>query len=95
MEFFAPGTKIDFMRIRRPIIALSLMGMALGIVSWFAPGPNFGIDFSGGTELQLAFQGKIAGGEVRKALESLGYKRPDVVAVAGKCPAVWCFFVAV
>ena len=81
MEFIRPGTYIDFMRHRRPVIAVSLLLVAASIASVVWPGPNYGIDFRGGTELQLKFQGDVDSGEIRQTLESLGYERPDVVAV--------------
>ncbi len=80
-EIIKPGTYIDFMRHRRPVIAVSLLLVVASIVSVFVPGPNYGIDFRGGTELQLGFTGPVTSGELRQTLESLGYERPDVVAV--------------
>jgi len=81
MEFVKPGTYVDFMRHRRPVILVSLLLVGASIGSVFYPGPKYGIDFAGGTELQLQFGGDITGGEIRQALEGLGYERPDVVAV--------------
>ncbi|MCZ6806791.1 MAG: protein translocase subunit SecF, partial [Deltaproteobacteria bacterium] len=52
-------------------------------VSLFYPGPNYGIDFAGGTEIQLQFNGDTAPGEVRNALEEAGYSRPDVISIEG------------
>jgi preprotein translocase subunit SecF len=83
MEFVRPGTYIDFMRHRKVVVASSLLLVIASLVSVFFPGPNYGIDFRGGTELQLVFQGDIDSAEIRATLESLGYRRPDVVAVEG------------
>jgi len=83
MEFVRPGTYIDFMRHRGAIIGVSLALVTLSLVSLFVPGPNFGIDFAGGTEVQLRFKGNVEPGELRKLLEDSGYRRPDVVAVEG------------
>ena len=81
MEFIKPGTYIDFMAHRKPVILFSLLLVSASIASVFYPGPNWGIDFAGGTEMQVQFQGDISGGEIRQTLEGLGYNRPDVVAV--------------
>lgn len=81
MEFIKPGTYIDFMRHRRPVILVSVLLVLGSLASVFYPGPNFGIDFRGGTELQLAFTGDVTSAEIRQTLEELGYQRPDVVAV--------------
>ena len=81
MEFIKPGTYIDFMAHRKPVILFSLLLVIASIASVFYPGPNWGIDFAGGTEMQVQFRGDVTGGEIRQSLEGLGYQRPDVVAV--------------
>ena len=57
MEFIKPGTYIDFMKYRGPVITVLGVMATLSLVSLFYPGPNYGIDFAGGTELQLTFRG--------------------------------------
>lgn len=84
MEFFKPGLYIDFMRYRVPVITFLGAIVMLSLVSLFYPGPNYGIDFAGGTEVQLVFTGDTAPGEVREALEDAGHSRPDVISVEGK-----------
>ncbi|NOY93737.1 MAG: protein translocase subunit SecF [Deltaproteobacteria bacterium] len=83
MEMIKPGTYIDFMAHKNKVIGVSLLLAVLSLASLFFPGPNYGIDFAGGTELQLQFGGQIGAGEVRHELETLGYRRPDVVQVEG------------
>lgn len=84
MEFFKPGLHIDFMKRRSVLMTGSLVLAFLSFVSLFWPGPNFGIDFRGGTELELKFKGDLGTERVRDALMELGYDRPDVVQVEGK-----------
>ncbi len=81
MEFVKPGTYIDFMRHRGPVVGTSLVLVIASIISIFYPGPNYGIDFAGGTEIQLAFQGEIGAAELRGHLEEMGYSGADVVRV--------------
>lgn len=83
MEFIKPGTYVDFMRWRKWVIGVSGALVLASLVSLFYPGPNYGIDFAGGTELQVKFKGTVTAGKIRKELEGLGYKRPDVVSVEG------------
>ncbi|MBC7173927.1 MAG: protein translocase subunit SecF, partial [Polyangiaceae bacterium] len=83
MEMIKPGTQIDFMKYRRLCVAVSTVLVVLSIAALFWPGPNLGIDFAGGTELQLRFNGAVTAGELREALEQAGYKQPDVVSVEG------------
>ena len=84
MEFIKPGTYIDFMKYRGPVITVLGLMATLSLVSLFYPGPNYGIDFAGGTEVQLAFLEDTTPAEVRSALEDAGYARPDVISVEGK-----------
>jgi preprotein translocase subunit SecF len=84
MEFFKPGRTLDFMRYRNQMVAVSLLMVAASIVSMFVPGPNFGIDFSGGTEVQLQMRGDVGTAELRQSLSELGFESPDVIAVQGQ-----------
>ncbi|KPK56355.1 MAG: hypothetical protein AMS22_01570 [Thiotrichales bacterium SG8_50] len=84
MEFIKPGTYIDFMKYRGPVAGVLAVLATLSLVSLFYPGPNYGIDFAGGTEVQLAFTGDTTSAEIRSALEGAGYSRPDVIRVEGQ-----------
>ncbi len=81
MEFIKPGTYIDFMKYRGPVMTVLGIMATLSLISLFYPGPNYGIDFAGGTEVQLVFKGDTSPAEVRKALQDSGYARPDVISV--------------
>ena len=83
MQLIKPDTYIDFMKYRRPMVAILGTLALLSFASLFWPGPKYGIDFAGGTEVQLAFKGETTSAEVRKALEDVGYEGPDVVSVTG------------
>jgi preprotein translocase subunit SecF len=82
MEFFRPKGAIDFMKVRRPLLSVSLLLCLAGLVSSFAPGPNYGIDFKGGTEVQLRFDPKVTPAAVRTTLSAMDYDA-DVVTVEG------------
>lgn len=76
-----PG--INFIGYRRIAAVLSVV-MVLG--SWglfFAVGPNWGIDFTGGTELKLGFEDDVTIGEVRTALTSIGLSDDAVQQISG------------
>ena len=81
MELFKPGIYIDFMRLRRTNIIISIITFCLAIGAYFFPGPNWGLDFKGGTELQVAFHGAVAASELRSTLDQLGYPGSDVLTV--------------
>jgi preprotein translocase subunit SecF len=82
MELFKPGKTYDFMRVRAYWIALSI-ALALGsLILLFYPGPNYGTDFKGGTEIEVAFTKAVDGGEIRHAVTKSGaFSEPDVVQV--------------
>ncbi len=82
MELFKPGRVYDFMSVRKYWIALSVL-LALGsLVLLFYPGPNYGTDFKGGTEIEVAFTKAVDGGEIRHAVTKSGaFSEPDVVQV--------------
>ncbi len=83
MEFIKPGRVFDFMRYRNAAVVFSTIVVVLSIASVFWPGPKLGIDFAGGTEVQLQFRGDVPIGELRSTLETLGYDSPDVVGITG------------
>lgn len=82
MEFFKPRGTIDFMKHRGPLIIGSMVLTLMGLLSTVWPGPNYGIDFKGGTEVQLKFQ-NIDAVKVRSTLAEIGYDA-EVVNVEGR-----------
>jgi preprotein translocase subunit SecF len=82
MEFIKPGRQFDFMGARWYFIGASLIVLLASAISFVYPGPKMGTDFKGGTEVELAFKAAVSGGEVRAAVEALGFAAPDVVTVA-------------
>jgi len=71
MEWIKPGIKIDFVGKRFYFFLFSLGLIILSIISFFFPGPNWGIDFKGGTELRLRFKEQVEIAKVRSLVESL------------------------
>jgi preprotein translocase subunit SecF len=81
VEFFKPGRVFDFMGQRWFWIPLSFLLVAISTVLCFYPGPNYGTDFRGGTEVEIAFLKPVDIAAVRHAVEDAGFKTPDVVQV--------------
>lgn len=69
------------MAVRWFWIPFSLLAVVVSIVLCFYPGPNYGTDFRGGTEVEIAFGKPIDAGQVRSAVESVGFKTPDIVQI--------------
>jgi preprotein translocase subunit SecF len=81
MEFFKPGRVFDFMRVRVFWIPLSFILVIASVILCFYPGPNYGTDFRGGTEIEMAFGEPIDAAGVRAAVSGVGFSSPDVVQV--------------
>jgi preprotein translocase subunit SecF len=81
MEFFKPGITYDFFKYRWPCIITSTVLTVASLISLFWPGPRFGIDFKGGTEVELQFKGDVTPNDLRAAVAELGFGAPDVISV--------------
>ncbi len=78
MQFFA-NTKIDFIGKRKPAMLFSLALILVSIVSLVAQGgPKYGIDFLGGTSIELKFEKDISVAEVRSALTQVGFGNAEI-----------------
>ncbi len=81
MEIIKPGRMFNFMRWRWHFIGASVTLLVLSAISFFYPGPKMGTDFKGGTEVEIAFTQPVTAGEVRAAVEKIGFASPEVVSV--------------
>lgn len=77
MEFFQ-RTSIDFMRIRWPALWLSSLINLIGIGSFIFLGFNFGLDFTGGTVVEVGYEQPADLVQVRTALTDGGFKEAGV-----------------
>ncbi|MFN2308858.1 MAG: protein translocase subunit SecF [Gammaproteobacteria bacterium] len=68
MEFFKPGSQIAFMRHRKAAVILSALLVVISLASIFINKFNFGIDFTGGTLIEVAYPEAADLGAVRSAL---------------------------
>ncbi len=73
MELFHKIPHIDFMGIRRYTATFSIVISALALFCLFSKGLNFGLDFTGGTQLELRYSVPISFEDVRHQLEHAGY----------------------
>lgn len=83
MEFFKATRTIDFLKFRHKALALSTVLIGATLISLFYPGPNLGVDFAGGTEVELQLRGDVSAAELRQAVIDLGHDSPEIVAVQG------------
>ena len=79
MEFIKPGINIDFIGRKKIGFALSLTLIVLSIASLIIHhGPNYGIDFVGGTLIQVKFSKPVQVGKIRNGLNNVGFKDASV-----------------
>jgi preprotein translocase subunit SecF len=81
MRLFNSGRIYNFMGMRKIFIPLSLGFVLFSLGLLIFGKPNLGTDFVGGTEIELAFKGHLEAGEVRQAVEQVGFESPDVIKV--------------
>lgn len=80
------NTNIDFIGFRKKMLVLSLMFVLLGVVGFvmIAIGKaNLSVDFTGGTQLQVKFDGKVSIGELRNALVNGGINDVQIQEISG------------
>lgn len=63
-----PKTNIDFLKYRKIFFTLSGIIFLAGIVCLFTKGLNYGIEFTGGTLVQVTFINDVPTSDVREAL---------------------------
>ncbi len=78
MEFFKHNTKINFMRLRKITAVISLLLFIVSIASLGVKGLNWGLDFSGGTQVHLTFPKSVDLHQLRAKLASAGFEKSEV-----------------
>lgn len=73
MQLFSKETHFNFMGVRKVAMTISLILVLLSIASLVTRGLNFGLDFSGGTLIELGYPKAVDLQNVRSALEKGGY----------------------
>jgi preprotein translocase subunit SecF len=66
-------TNIDFMGKRKIAVAVSLLLLAVSIVSLATRGLNFGVDFTGGILLEVGYDGTADLPAIRKSMQDSGF----------------------
>lgn len=73
MQFFKKDTHIDFMGKRKLAATFSGILIIVAIGALVTRGLNFGLDFTGGTLLEVGYTKAVDLGEIRKALTDAKY----------------------
>jgi preprotein translocase subunit SecF len=71
MELISPTVNIDFIRYAKRAATVSLVLILAGLVSlWYRGGLSYGVDFAGGTVVQVKFTQPTPIADLRQALEA-------------------------
>ncbi|PSS58070.1 protein translocase subunit SecF [Pseudomonas sp. BBP2017] len=65
---------INFMGVRNVAFGVTLLLTVLALFSWFYKGLNFGLDFTGGTLIELTYERPANLGQVREELVKAGFE---------------------
>ncbi|MDR3491904.1 MAG: protein translocase subunit SecF [Gammaproteobacteria bacterium] len=80
MEFFKHNTQIDFMAQRKWAAIISTILFILSLISLAMNGLNWGLDFTGGTQIQLSFPTTTNINQIRDSLQNAGF--PEAVVIS-------------
>ncbi|MFH1018756.1 MAG: protein translocase subunit SecF [Pseudomonadota bacterium] len=78
------NASIDFIGKRRIYVGISVVTLALAIIALLVKGLNYGVDFTGGTQIQVRFQSKPSDADVRKSLSKIQLSEATVQEVGGE-----------
>jgi preprotein translocase subunit SecF len=81
MQFIKPGTSFDFVGKRGLAALVSGIMVLASLALFFVVGPNWGIDFTGGTEIQVKFGQPTEISDVRTVLTEIGMSNDAVQQV--------------
>ncbi len=80
MEFFNPNSNVDFMGARKWTALLSVTIFLVSITALFVNGLKWGLDFTGGTQIQVAYTQVADLPAIRDSLYKIGFKEAQVIS---------------
>lgn len=72
MEIIKPGININFVGKMKWMVIFSLVLTGICVISFLFRGFYYGIDFAGGTLVQIKFQKDVTADDIRKVLTTIG-----------------------
>lgn len=80
MEWFNPNSSFDFMGWRKFNAIFSVILMMISLAGLFAKGLHWGLDFTGGTQIEMSFKDVANLPHIRQQLKASGFSDPQVMA---------------
>ena len=78
MEIIRPGINLDFVGKMKPFVIISAALVVLSLLLIVVRGFNYGIDFAGGSLLQLHFQKEMTVEQVRDILRTINLAESEI-----------------
>ncbi|KTC89778.1 protein translocase subunit SecF [Fluoribacter dumoffii] len=80
MEFFNPNSNVDFMGARRWTAMFSILIFVVSIGALAIHGLKWGLDFTGGTQIEVSYPSAADLPAIRDSLSKAGFKEAQVVS---------------
>lgn len=80
MEFFNPNSNVDFMGARKWTAAFSALIFVASIAALLINGLKWGLDFTGGTQIEVTYENAADLTAIRDSLYKNGFKEAQVVS---------------
>ena len=88
MEVFNPNSNINFLGLRRISITISAVLVVIALGAIFVRGLNYGLDFTGGVLVEVAYTDPVEVSDVRGALGDAGFADAQVVSSGARDVAI-------
>ncbi len=79
MELFNPNSNVDFMGARKWTALLSILIFIVSISALLINGLNWGLDFTGGTQVEVTYPEAANLSQIREKLYQAGFKEAQVI----------------
>lgn len=80
MEFFNPNSNVDFMGARKWTAMFSALVFIISIGALLVNGLKWGLDFTGGTQIEVSFPAAVDLNLIRDNLYKAGFKEAQVIS---------------
>lgn len=80
MEWFNPNSNFNFMGWRQFNAIFSVILMVISLAGLFSKGLHWGLDFTGGTQIEMSFKAVANLPKIRQELQAAGFSDPQVMA---------------
>ena len=84
MRIFKKDPDFKFMNKKRIAFFVSGIIIIAGIYTFYTKGFNLGVDFTGGTMVEVSFKDNVTVGELRNSLQKIGLGKSEITRVGKK-----------